>query len=76
MLSSERKSSGKVFAIDSTGKLATEHFTDLVKTEFSDGGLVLGSSKFSILPQLPSKIMLNSKVVQNQPKNNNLDSLI
>jgi len=32
--------------------------------KFSDGGLVLSSSQFSILPQLPPKIMLNSKVVK------------
>jgi len=34
---------------------ATERFTDLgmLNFPFPDGGFVLGSSKFSILPQLP-----------------------
>ena len=33
-----------------------------------DGGLVLGSSKFLIVPQLPQKILLNSKVVKSDSK--------
>jgi len=32
--------------------------------KFSDGGSVLGLSQFSILPQLPLKFMLDSKVVK------------
>ncbi len=32
------------------------------QAKFSDGGSILGSSQFSILPQLLLKIMLNSKV--------------
>jgi hypothetical protein len=43
----------------------TERFTDgFRQPKFADGGLVLGSSKFSILPYLPPKILLNSKVVK------------
>jgi len=38
------------------------------QSEFPDGGLVLGSSQFSVLPQLPSKILLDSKVVKMDPK--------
>jgi len=34
------------------------------QAKFSDGGLVLGLSQFSILPQLHPKILLDSKVVQ------------
>jgi len=34
------------------------------QAQFPDGGSVLGSSQFSILPQLPPKIMLDSKVVK------------
>jgi len=44
-------------------KHPTERFTDDWLAKFSDGGLILGSSSFSILPQLPPKILLNSKVV-------------
>jgi hypothetical protein len=40
---------------------STERFTDLGKPY---GGLVLGSSQFSILHQLPPKILLNSKVIK------------
>ncbi len=38
------------------------------QAKFSDGGSVLGSSQFSILPQLPPKVLLNSKVVKINPK--------
>jgi len=34
------------------------------QAKFLDGGLVLGLSQFSKLPQLPSNIMLNTKVVK------------
>jgi hypothetical protein len=34
------------------------------QAKFPNGGLVLGSSQFSILPQLPPKILLDSKVVK------------
>jgi len=43
---------------------------------FPDGGSVLGLSQFSILPLLPPKILLDSIVVKNQPKNNHLALLI
>ncbi len=38
------------------------------QAKFPDGGSVLGSSQFSILPQLPPKILLDSKVVKINPK--------
>jgi len=38
------------------------------QTKFSDCGLVLDSSQCSILPQLPKKIRLDSKVVKIDPK--------
>jgi hypothetical protein len=36
--------------------------------KFPDDGSILGSSQFLILPQLPPKILLNSKVVKIDPK--------
>jgi len=39
-----------------------------VQAKFPDDGLVLGSSQFSRLPQLPPKILLDSKVVKIDPK--------
>ena len=44
--------------------IPTERFTDLGKLKLQNGGLVLGSCQFLILPQLPYKMMLNSKVVK------------
>jgi hypothetical protein len=38
------------------------------QAEFPDGGSVLGLSQFSILHQLPQKMLLNSKVVKIDPK--------
>ncbi len=38
------------------------------QTNFPDGGLVISLSQFSILPQLPPKIMLDTKVVKIDPK--------
>jgi len=38
------------------------------KTKFLDGGFILGSNQFWKLPQLPPKILLNSKVVKIDPK--------
>ncbi len=38
------------------------------QAKFPYGGLILGSSRFSILPQLPLKILLDSKVVKIDPK--------
>jgi hypothetical protein len=37
---------------------------DLGQAKFPDGDLVLGSSQFPILLQLPPKIQLDSKVVK------------
>jgi hypothetical protein len=34
------------------------------QAKFAFGGLILGSSQFTILPQLPLKMMLNLKVVK------------
>jgi hypothetical protein len=38
------------------------------QAKFPNGGLASGFNQFSILPQLPSKIMLGSKVVKIYPK--------
>jgi len=38
------------------------------QAKFPDGGLILGSSKFSILPHLPPKILFDSKVVKTDSK--------
>jgi len=43
-------------------------FHGFVKVKFVYDDSVLGSSQFSILPKLPPKIMLNSKVVKIDPK--------
>jgi len=45
-------------------------FHGFVQAKFPYGGSILGSSQFSIqwLPQLPPKILLNSKVVKIGPK--------
>ncbi len=39
-------------------------FMDIRQSKFIYGGLVLGSSQFSQLPQLPQKTTLNLKVIQ------------
>ena len=39
-------------------------FHEFGQAKFSNGSSVLGLSQFSILPQLPPKILLNSKVVK------------
>ncbi len=39
-------------------------FHEFGQAKFPDGGSVLGSSQFSLLPQLPPKILLYSKVVK------------
>ena len=52
-------------------KVSTECVTDLDKLDlvkFDYGGLVLGSSQFSLLAQLSQKIMLDSKVVTSDSK--------
>jgi len=38
------------------------------QANYPDGGSALGSSQFSKLPQMPPKIMLDSKVVKINPK--------
>jgi len=38
------------------------------QAKFPDGGSILGSSQYSKLPQLPPKLLLNSKVVKIDPK--------
>jgi len=38
------------------------------KANFPDYGLILDPSQFSILPQLPPKILLDSEVVKINPK--------
>jgi len=39
-------------------------FHQFGQAKFPNGGLVLGLSRFSILPQQPPKILLDSKVVK------------
>jgi len=53
-------------------------FNRFGQAKFPDGVSVLGSSQFSILPQLPRKTMLGLKVFKNQNrlKNKQLNSLI
>jgi len=38
------------------------------QAKFPDVGSALGSSQFLVLPHLPPKILLDSKVVRNDPK--------
>jgi len=38
-------------------------FEEFGQAEFAFGSLVLGSSKFSLQPKVPEKMMLDSKVV-------------
>jgi len=38
------------------------------QAKFANGGSILDSSQYSILPQLLAKILLNSKVVKIDPK--------
>ena len=58
------------------------HITDLDKlilVKIGNGGLVLSSSQFLLLPQLPQKIMLASIVVKSDSKIeifNHLDALV
>jgi len=42
------------------------------QAKFPDGGSVLGSSQFSVLPQLPQKTMLSLKEVKIDLKISNL----
>jgi len=52
-------------------------FRGFGRAKFADGGSILGSSRFALLPhQLPLKTMLDFKRRQNQLKNNHLDLII
>jgi len=51
---------------------STERFTDLGELNFPMVVLVLGSSQFSVLPQLPPKMMLILKEVKMDSKISNL----
>jgi hypothetical protein len=42
------------------------------QAKFPDGGSVLGSSQFSVLPQLPPKMMLSLKEVKIESKTSKL----
>jgi len=46
----------------------TGAFHGFGQAKYPDGGSVLGSSQFSILPRRPPKILLNLKVVKINPK--------
>jgi len=39
-------------------------FLEHGQAKFPDGGLILGSRQFTLLPQLPPKILLDLKVVK------------
>jgi len=54
----------------------TERFTDLGQAKICEGGSALGKSRFFLLPQLPQKTMIDSKVVKIDLKNNHLALLI
>jgi hypothetical protein len=41
------------------------------QAKFLDGGLILGSSQFTLLPQLPPKLLLNLKEVKVDSKTSN-----
>jgi len=45
-------------------KFIQEGFHGFGQAKFPDGGSVFGLSQFSILPQLPPKVLLNSKLTQ------------
>ncbi len=47
-------------------------FDRLGQAKFANGGSILSSSQFSILPQLPQKNEACIKSGQNWPKNNHL----
>jgi len=47
------------------GKDRYRAFHGFGQAKFPDGGLILGSRQFSILPQLPQKMMLGLKGGQN-----------
>jgi len=51
----------RAFNVD---EIDTRAFHRFWQAKFPNGGLVLGSSQFSILPQLPLKIVLDLKVVK------------
>jgi len=44
--------------------LSYRAFHGLGQAKFPDGGSVLGTIQFSILPQLPPKILLDSKMIK------------
>jgi len=45
------------------------------QAKFAYGGSILGSSQFTLLPQLTLKMMLNLKVVKFDTKKNHIGSL-
>ncbi len=56
----------KIIIIEANNKYRA--FQGFGQATFPNGGPVLGSSQFLIMPQLPPKILLNSKVVKIVPK--------
>ena len=48
---------------------STERFNSLGQAKIHNGGSTLGSSQLLLLPQLPQKTTLASKVVKNTQKN-------
>jgi len=51
-------------------------FNGFGKAKFAVGGSILGPSQFTLLPQLPPKILIDSKVVKIDPQKNHLALLI
>jgi len=47
-------------------------FHEFGQAKFPDGGSIFGSSQFSVLPQLPPKMMLSLKEVKIDSKISNL----
>jgi len=58
------------------GGVCYKAFHGYGQAKFPDVGSILGSSQFTLLPQLPPKIMRYSKAVKIKLKNNHLASLI
>ncbi len=58
--------------IQPSKNVSYREFNGFGQAKFPDGGSILGSSQFSILPQLPQKMMLGLKVVKIDSKISNL----
>jgi hypothetical protein len=68
---SQTQSAVLMFKINLRGKTFYRAFQGFGQVKFPNGGLALGSSQFSILPQLHQKMMLASKGVKIDSKISN-----